>query len=254
MTITTDLNTQHSKSNSRPQNSRSKKLSAALLLGGAGLAALGFSRRGWQRISLAAAGAYLGYEGINQTRAFSGTARVSYTIGREPEEVYRFIRDSANWPKFSAALKMDPQRNSFILTLGRPFGMKIHSHAEVTDEQEGKFIAWSSLPGVLEHRGVVHFFPAPGGRGTEVSVALEYKIPGRMFSKSLALVRGKDPEQSVRETLRVLKQIMECGEHPTVTGQPAGKRGFKGAALRVMYREPQPEPPSAPGEAQLAGD
>lgn len=253
MTITTDLNTQLSKSSSRPQNSRSKKISAAMVLGGVGLAALGFSRRGWQRISLAAAGAYVGYEGINQARVYSGTARVSYTIGREPDEVYRFVRDSANWPKFSAALKGHSQRNSFILELGRPLGTHVDSHAEVTDEQEGKFIAWSSLPGVLEHRGVVHFLPAPGGRGTEVSVALEYKFPGRLFSKQLALLRGRAPEQSVRETLRVLKQLMECGEQATIAGQPAGKRGIQGAALRVMYREPQREASTAV-QAQLAGD
>jgi uncharacterized membrane protein len=254
MTITTDLNTHLSQIGSVSEKSRSKTISAALLISASGLAALSFSRRGWQRIALAAAGGYLAYEGFSQTSSHVGKVRVSYTIAREPEEVYKFVRNSENWPKFIPELKIQPEKNSFMMSLGRTLGLELRSHAEITEQEEGRFIAWSSFPGMLEHRGVIHFLSAPGGRGTEVAVALEYNIPGRLLSEGWAFFRGNAPEQSVRETLRSLKQIMECGEIATVIGQPAGKRGMKGAALRVLYREPQSETISAPTQAQLAGD
>jgi uncharacterized membrane protein len=254
MTITTDLHTYLSQSSSRPEQSKSKTISAALLLSGSGLAAFGFSRRGWRRIALAAVGAYLAYEGLNGTRRHIGRVRVSYTIAREPEDVYKFVRNPDNWPKFIPELKVQSGENSFLMSLGRALGLELRSHAEVTEEQEGRFIAWSSLPGVLEHRGVVHFLPAPRGRGTEVAVALEYKIPGQIVAEGLALIRGRAPEQFIRESLRSLKQIIECGEIATVIGQPVGKRGLKGAALRVLYHEPQSETVSVPTQAQLASD
>src|SRR5207237_1200764 len=109
---------------------------------------------------------------------------------------------------------------------------------------------WSSVPlgaggGYLLYCGVSQlrrpyqgrFRKAPGNRGTEVSVALEYKAPGGAIARSLAALVGWEPEQVVRESLRHLKQLTEAGEIPTTAGQPVGRRGMKGAALRVLYRE-----------------
>jgi uncharacterized membrane protein len=252
MTITTDFNTQLSRPKSSQKNS--KTMSIAVLLSGAGLTMLGLSRRGWQRIIIIGAGSCLAYEGFSQMRLRRGRVRVSYTIARQPEEVHRFVRNSENWPKFIPALRLSPEKDAFVLAFGGMLGLEIRSHSKVTDEQEGKFIAWSSLPGMSEHRGVVRFLPAPGCRGTEVAVALEYKVPARFITEGLSMLRGKAPEQSVRETLRLLKEAIECGETATTTGQPRGRRGIRGAAMRALYREPQSETAIRPTQAELASD
>lgn len=252
MTITTDLNTQLSNPR-RPARGTppSKRVSTTLLLGGIGLVALSIAKRGWMSAVLGPAGGLLAYKGVTRMQAYPGRLRVSYTIAALPEEVHRFVRDTANWPKLQLPITLrGGEDNSFELLLKGKSAFR--SQARITDEEQGKFIAWSSLPGGIEHRGVILFDPAPDDRGTEVSVAMEYKIPGGMLTEAAALLRGKAPEQLARETLRRWKQYIECGEIPTIAGQPTGARGLKGAALRMLYREPQPQ--AEEGSTQLAGD
>jgi uncharacterized membrane protein len=64
--------------------------------------------------------------------------------------------------------------------------------------------------------------PAPGARGTEVHVRVEYDAGsglGRMLEKAFDAA----PEQIVREDLRRFKQLMEAGE-VTVSDGPGLKR------------------------------
>jgi uncharacterized membrane protein len=149
-------------------------------------------------------------------------------------------------------LVMEPIGNeSLRLTFGEAAGFKVVSEAKITDEEPGRFVAWASGAGPLQHRGVLHLRPAPGERGTEISVALEFKAPAGPVARAVAQFVGWDPEQLVRESLRHLKQLIEAGEIPTTRGQSVGSRGLKGAALRVLYREGSTEDAVAP---RLAGD
>ena len=74
-------------------------------------------------------------------------------------------------------------------------------------------ISWRSLPGAgVYNAGEVRFNPAPGNRGTEVRVTLEYDPPfGKLGSKVAMLVR-EEPGQQVQDDLRHFKQVMETGE------------------------------------------
>jgi uncharacterized membrane protein len=58
----------------------------------------------------------------------------------------------------------------------------------------------------------VRFAPAPGDRGTEVRVALNYDPPGGALGKAVAALFGEEPGQQVRDDLRALKQVLEIGE------------------------------------------
>lgn len=138
------------------------------------------------------------------------------------------------------------------LTIGKPAGIDLESRVEITDHKPGEYIAWASDELMLEHRGVIRFDKAPGARGTEVKVALEFKAPAGPIARALASLVGWEPEQLVRESLRHLKQLLEAGEIPTTVGQPVGQRGLKGAAMRVIYRERPSE--DAIEQARLAGD
>jgi hypothetical protein len=63
-----------------------------------------------------------------------------------------------------------------------------------------------------DERAIVEFRNAPGGRGTEVRVEIEYTPRGGVLGRSLAKVLGGDPMGQVRQDLRRFKQIVETGE------------------------------------------
>ena len=224
------------------------------LAAGAALTGMGVWRRGWFGAVLASGGAYLLYSGARDLRRrYQGSVRVAVTIGREREEIYRFVSDPQNWPRFLAALRIEQHEAGLLaLGIGKPPKITIKSRFEITDHKPGEYVAWASDRLTFEHRGVIHFREATAGRGTEVSVALQYQVPAGRIAHSLASLVGWHPEQVVRESLRHLKQLLEAGEIPTTEGQPVGERGGKGAILRVLYRERPTEP--APVATRVAGD
>ena len=84
---------------------------------------------------------------------------------------------------------------------------------------------WSSLESMPEslrslnrmsngsdERSIVEFRQAPGGRGTEVRVEIEYTPRGGVIGAAMARVLGGDPTGQVRHDLRRFKQILETGE------------------------------------------
>lgn len=253
MTITTSRagETREQEFSGRPATST---LEASLTLAaGTALAGLGLWRRGFTGAALAAGGGYLLYCGATDLRRpYQGRVRVAFTIAKSREEIYDFIAHPENWPRFLYRIgleKAGPER--LRLSIDEPADLDFESRIEITDQKPPEYVAWLSAEQMLEHRGVIRFKPA-GERGTEVSVAMEYKAPTGPVARSLASLIGWSPEQVVRETLRRLKQLMEAGEIPTTQGQPVGARGLKGKAERVLYREPAVE--EAPEPIRLAGD
>ena len=85
--------------------------------------------------------------------------------------------------------------------------------ARLVDEQPNKHLAWESLEGSdVEHRGWVDFVSAPGNRGTEVHVRLDFEPPAGAVGRAFAMMFGEEPEQQIRQDLRKFKRVMETGE------------------------------------------
>lgn len=153
---------------------------------------------------------------------------VTTTILKPRDEVYAFWRDWKNLPRFSPYLKSVeetlPGRTQW--TAKGPTG-DVKWEAETTVDEPGRTIGWRSLKGVdVENAGRVEFSDAPGHRGTEVRVSLEYSAPGGALGAFAAKLSGLEPEQEVAESVRRFKSILECGEVPVVEGQPSNqKRG-----------------------------
>ena len=221
---------------------------------GAALVGTGISRRSWLGAVLAGGGGYLLYRGITDfRRPYQGAVRVGVTIDRDPKQVYDFVSDPQNWNKFLHVLQLETRGAGRLrLAIGKPAGIDLESRIEITDHKPGEYIAWASEEQMLQHRGVIRFDKAPDARGTELKVALEFKAPTGPVARGLASLIGWEPEQLVRESLRHVKQLLEAGEIPTTLGQPVGKRGLKGAAMRVIYRERPSE--DAIEQTRLAGD
>jgi uncharacterized membrane protein len=141
--------------------------------------------------------------------------RRSITVNRPPAEVYRFWRDLSNLPRFMERLEsvrvIDDRRSHWIM-IG-PLGLPFEWEAEIVEEQPDRGIAWRSVAGSeIDTAGSVRFRSAPGGRGTEVSVTLEYTPPGRELTAQLARLIGQAPEQQLSQDLRRFRQIVETGE------------------------------------------
>lgn len=141
-----------------------------------------------------------------------GTAEIasSITIARTPGEIYGFWRDFNRLPQIFERLEsvqvIDSNRSHWTLAL--PAGRTLEWYAEITDDQPNSRIAWRSLSSSAPHLGEVRFEPAPGQRGTKVTVKIQLSGIGTGLGKLFGLL----PEQHVNIALHNLKQLIETGE------------------------------------------
>jgi uncharacterized membrane protein len=145
------------------------------------------------------------------------------TINRSPEELYAFWRRFDQLPRFMRHLvsvqQLDDRRSHWVARA--PAGRTVEWDAEIINEVPRELIAWRTLEGAdVVSAGSVHFAPAPGGRGTEVRVRLQYAPPAGKVGASIAWLLGHEPSQTIQEDLRNFKQLMEAGEIPTSGAQP----------------------------------
>ena len=192
--------------------------------------------------------------------------RVVTVQGKTPAELYAFWRDFENLPRIMKHLEsvevLDDRRSRW--TVKAPAGRTVEWEAEIHNEVPGELIAWRSLHDAdVRNAGSVHFRAAPGDRGTEVRVVLEYAPPAGKLGAAVAKLFGEEPDAQVREDLRRFKQLMEAGELAVseIPGQgaPAREADFNARANndahvratapeRAAPHEPQHVPP--PADAQ----
>lgn len=216
---------------------------AVSLVSGAGLLFYSMARRSPWNVPLLMSAGYLLYRGasghcpvyeemginLKQNGSPEGIlVHRAITINRPKEEIFLLWRNLNNLPRFMTHLEQvnvdktnDGKRSHWVARA--PLGNEIEWDAEIVQETENECIAWRSLPGSsVESTGRVEFKDAPGGRGTEIHVSLQYRPPGGTFGAAFAKLFGEEPQQQIREDLRRFKQIMESGEVPTTDGQPVG--------------------------------
>lgn len=151
--------------------------------------------------------------------------RAAVTIDKPRSTVYQFWRDFENLPRvmehlLSVEAKADPV--SHWIAEG-PGGMRVEWDAEIHNDIENELIAWRSLPGSqVDSAGSVRFKDAPGKRGTEVIVELQYNPPAGLIGASLAKLFGRDAQTEIESDLFRLKEFLESGEVATTEGQPKG--------------------------------
>ena len=150
--------------------------------------------------------------------------RKTITVNRSREELYRRWHDFERLPDFMSHLESvqitGPNRSHW--SAKAPAGTSIEWDAEVVEDRPNERIAWRSLGGAVHHAGSVQFHPAPGGRGTEMTVELEYQVPAGTLGAAVAKLFGEEPGQQIQEDLRRFKWLIETGEIPTTENQPSG--------------------------------
>jgi uncharacterized membrane protein len=218
---------------------------------GVGLATYGLKHRSMEGTLLASAGAALiargmtghcpvyratGVDTSNRrgTREALGGGRgrrveESVTINDTPSRLFAFWRNFENLPRFMDALvsvqQLDDRRSHWV-TRG-PAGRKVEWDAEIINEVDGELIGWRTLDGAdVISAGSVRFTDAGPGRGTAVTVKLQYDPPGGKAGSALAWMMGREPSQTIGQALRRLKMLMETGEIATTAGQPRGQQSM----------------------------
>jgi uncharacterized membrane protein len=135
---------------------------------------------------------------------------------------------------------MDPEseglRSHWVAT--GPLGREIEWDSEVIEDIENRYLAWRSLPGsTVASTGSVGFSDASGGRGTVVTVNMQYNPPAGSMGAAFAKLFGEEPSLQIRDDLRHLKQIMETGEIASVEGQPSGRSKTFGRSIAERHSE-----------------
>ena len=139
----------------------------------------------------------------------------SVTINRSPEEVYGFWHQLDNLPQFMRHLEsvrvLDAQRSHW--TAKAPAGKTVAWDAVITQDRPNELIGWRSAENAqVRNEGTVRFTPAPGGRGTEVTVTLRYDPPAGAVGAALSKLFLEEPTKQIPDDLRRLKQVLEIGE------------------------------------------
>jgi uncharacterized membrane protein len=210
----------------------------ASLIGGGAMVLMGLSQRSLRGVLTAVAGGGLIYQGATKqstikqaqqaiTGSVSQAIKVekTVTIDKPASELYHFWHNFENLPNFMKHLKSvkvyDAKRSHWIAS--GPLGGSVEWDADIIEDRENEFISWASVEGAdVDNSGFVRFKKAPGDRGTEVKVVMEYNPPGGALTATFAKLFGEEPEQQIGDELRRFKMLMEAGEIATNEGQPRG--------------------------------
>jgi uncharacterized membrane protein len=206
------------------------------LIGGGALVLIGLKERSLRGVLMAIAGGGLIYQGVNNQSAIKEAQELlgidhsikvekTVTIAKPAAELYRYWRDFNNLPSFMKHLKSvivyDDQRSHWVTNA--PLDKTVEWDAQIIKDEPDQLIAWTSVENAnINHSGFVRFQPAPGDRGTEVKVVMEYTPIGGKIGSAIAELFGKEPEQLIKQDLCRLQQLMETGEIATTEGQPKG--------------------------------
>jgi uncharacterized membrane protein len=137
----------------------------------------------------------------------------SITIGRSPQDLYKFWRRLENLPKVMShvrSVEAVNDRLSHWVVDTLPGAPSVEWDAEIINEVEGERIGWKTLHGaVVEHAGSVEFQPIGDGASTRVTVTLQYDPPAGPIGATIANWIGQDPNKKIAEDLARFKQVME---------------------------------------------
>jgi uncharacterized membrane protein len=149
------------------------------------------------------------------------------TVNRPREELYAFWRDFRNLARFMENVERvdvsDNRRSHWVVKA--PAGKTVEWDSVLTEEEEGRVLAWESVEGAdIRNTGRIEFRDAPPGRGTEITATIVYDPPGGDLGKLIAKLFQKEPKIQARRDLRRFKQLMETGEISTSAAPDAAPR------------------------------
>lgn len=242
------MTTEHTattRTDSQPSaGSRAEARRAIEGLVGTALLAGGFQRRSLQGGAMAVAGAGL------LTRAVGGPSRLraalgrdgepagetesaaetsvgrAVTVGKPAEELYAAWRDPETFSRVMdhVADVSSVGENRFQWTVHGPYGRDIGWESHVVESEPGSRLRWETpTDAVLPNEGEVRFEPAPGDRGTTVTLSVSFDPPGGTLGAAALEQFDIAPAALAGVALDRFKSLAESGEIPTLEGNPSAR-------------------------------
>ena len=137
-------------------------------------------------------------------------------LARDPETLGRIVGRFAD----VESMGEDRHRWSVRGPLDRTFSWE----TRLVEEQSGERLRWEPVdgPAVFEEWSM-EFGPAPGDRGTEVTLRVRFHPPGGTLASKGIERLDVVPGTLVRETLDRFKSLAETGQVPTLEGNPSAR-------------------------------
>ncbi len=183
---------------------------------------------------------------LRMTRATTSTgqpamhATAAVTVKRPLDEVYGFWHEFENLPRFMThveSVRTTGSGRSHWVASTPLLPKKLEWDAQIIEDVPNRLISWRTVDdSSIPNAGSVRFARAPGGRGTEVTVELDFDVPGGQVADLVAKLLGEEPALEVKDDLRRFKQVMETGEIIRSEGSPEGTKPH------VKQRPAQPLP------------
>jgi len=183
---------------------------ALALLAGAGLARYGARYRIIRGPALALLGGSLILKRIKSGKLLAGGETVIHhavTVNKPPDQVREAWR----------RLDHLPPRMQYLQSL-QPTG----EHTSLRDSDSSFGLA------PLPNEGKVSFSEPPNGRGTRLDLTVSWRQPFGPFGAAVTRLTGRSPQARMEGNLRRVKALLEGGEMPMTSGQPAGERSRAG--------------------------
>ncbi len=150
----------------------------------------------------------------------------SVTVGKPADELHERWRDPETLTRvFGDRVSVTSAGDDRLhWSLDGPFGQSIEWDAEIVADRTGELLRWESVAGAtLPSVGSVAFQPAPGDRGTEVTLRLEFYPPGGRIGDAAMEALGVVPESLAGTALDRFKGLAETGEIATIERNPSGR-------------------------------
>lgn len=149
----------------------------------------------------------------------------SLAIDRTASDIYEFWRDFSNLPHMMDFLeRVEPREGNISHWVARlPAGPTLEWDSEIVEDVPDHRLSWRSLEGSDIHTwGTVIFEPRSDGRGTDVSVSLNFNPPGETVGSAAAhFLKGLEASL-LSKNMRNFKARMEADD--ITTSKQTGKR------------------------------
>ncbi|MBC7915663.1 MAG: DUF2892 domain-containing protein [Pyrinomonadaceae bacterium] len=142
-----------------------------------------------------------------------------FIVDRPRDEVYSFWRNFENLPRFmkhlNSVTELDGTRSNWIANIPNDL-LKIKWTAEITREEQNRYIGWNSVEGsMIDNAGKVEFNDAINGVGTELNVEINYFPPAGSIGLGVAKLLNGLFEKMVKEDITNFKHYVEGEDYQT---------------------------------------
>lgn len=153
-------------------------------------------------------------------------ATKTVTIDRSAEDLYNFWHLPANLPQIMRYLDEVTVTGASTAhwKLKLPGGIKVEVDVETVNDVPYEVISWRSIPGSqLENAGSVRFRTAADGRGTDMTLTVEFVPPGGPLAQAVISLFGDLPNEYIGEFATDFKRFMETGARPMMGEESFGQ-------------------------------